>query len=234
MAGVVYHAPAAETTPSIPGMDPLQTLAYSFLALVVILDPVGTAALFAGLTNGMTDAYRERMARRAVAVAGVTLLFFAFAGQALLASLGIGMPAFRIAGGALLFLVAVDMVFARQSGLRSLTESENREANLHADSSEDISVFPLGIPLIAGPGALTTMVLLMGQASGRPLVQLGIILVLAVVLALTLAALLAASRVVRMLGTTGVNAISRVLGILLAAVAIQLILDGAADAWRRM
>ncbi len=203
-----------------------QTVGYSFLALFVIIDPVGTAALFVALTRGMTEAQSRRTAFRGVVIAGVILLFFAFGGSALLAALGIGLPAFRIAGGVLLFLLAIDMVFARQTGMRSLTAGESREA----DASHEISVFPLAIPLIAGPGALTTMVLLMGAAGSDWTGRAAIIAVLALVLAITLLLLLSATRVVRLLGTTGVNVISRVLGILLAALAAQLVLDGFIEA----
>lgn len=201
-------------------LDPI--VGYSFVALFVIIDPVGTAALFVGLTRGLTEPASRRVAYRAVLIAGILLLIFAFGGNALLRGLAIGLPAFRIAGGALLFLVAVEMVFARPSGVRALTAQESKEV----DPSHDISVFPLAIPLIAGPGALTTMVLLMGQAGANPLARATVILVLALVLAITLACLLMATRVVRVLGTTGVNVISRVLGVLLAAVATQLVLDG--------
>lgn len=199
-----------------------RTLAYYFTALFVILDPVGTAALFAGLTRGTSPDLKRRMAMRGVAIAGGVLLVFAFAGDMILRALGIGLPAFRIAGGALLFLLAIDMLFARQTSFRALTETENREA----DASTDISVFPLAIPLIAGPGALTTMVLLMGRAEQEPLGAPLLIAVLIVVLAISLGLLLVSSRVVALLGTTGVNVVSRVLGILLAALAVQLVLDG--------
>ncbi len=200
-----------------------RTLAYYFTALFVILDPVGTAAMFAAQTRGTSAKYRQRMAVRGVAIAGILLFLFAFAGDLILRALSVGLPAFRIAGGALLFLLAIDMLFARQSGFRALTEGENREAG----ESHDISVFPLAIPLIAGPGALTTMVLLMGRAEHEPLLgPAGVLLVLAVVLSIALALLLLAARVVALLGTTGVNVVSRVLGILLAAIAVQLILDG--------
>jgi multiple antibiotic resistance protein len=161
---------------------------------------------------------------RAVVIAAILLLIFAFGGSALLRALGIGLPAFRIAGGVLLFLVAIDMVFARQSGVRALTAQESREV----DPSHDISVFPLAIPLIAGPGALTTMVLLMGRA-GDDLARGAVVAALAVVLAITLVLLLMATRIVRLLGATGVNVVSRVLGVLLAAVAVQLILDGVVE-----
>jgi multiple antibiotic resistance protein len=198
-----------------------QILGYSFVALFVIIDPIGTAALFVGLTRALTEPASRRVAMRAVLIAGMLLLFFAFAGNALLRGLGIGLPAFRIAGGVLLFLVAIDMVFARGSGDR-LTPQESRDV----DPSHDISVFPLAIPLIAGPGALTTMVLLMGQAGADPVAQAAVILVLAVVLVITLVLLLIAPRIVRLLGATGVHVVSRVLGVLLAAVAMQLVLDG--------
>jgi multiple antibiotic resistance protein len=204
-----------------------QTIGYSFLALVVIVDPVGTAALFVGLTRGMTEAQSRRMAIRAIVIAGVTLLFFAFAGDQLLKALGIGLPAFRIAGGILLFILAIEMVFAHHSGLRDLTESESEEAV----ASHDISVFPLAIPLIAGPGALTTMVLLMGAAGSNWTAKLSIIAVMVAVLALTLLLLLIAGQVMKVLGTTGVNVVSRVFGILLAALAAQLALDGLRDAF---
>jgi multiple antibiotic resistance protein len=200
----------------------IRTLAYYFTALVVILDPVGTAALFAGLTRDTGDAYRRRMAVRGVSIAAALLLIFAFAGDFILRALGVGLSAFRISGGALLFLLAIDMLFARQTGFRALTQSEAKEAG----ESADISVFPVAIPLIAGPGALTTMVLLMSRAGEEALGPAGVILVLLTVLALTLVLLLLASQVVKLLGTTGVNVVTRVLGILLAAIAVQLILDG--------
>lgn len=203
----------------------IRTFAYYFTALFVILDPVGTAALFAGLTRGTSAELKRRMAVRGVAIAGALLLIFAFAGDFILRALGIGLPAFRIAGGALLFLLAIDMLFAHQTSFRTLTERENREADVAAD----ISVFPLAIPLIAGPGGLTTMVLLMGRSDQEPYGAFLLIAVLILVLAIALTLLLLAGRVVALLGTTGVNVVSRVLGILLAALAVQLILDGIND-----
>src|SRR5262245_30028791 len=205
----------------------LQTLAYSFIALIVIIDPVGTTALFAALTRGMSATQKRTVALRAVQIAAATLLVFAFAGDLLLAALGIGIPAFRIAGGVLLFIIAIDMLFANQLGLRGLTPSENAEA----DRATDISVFPLAIPLIAGPGALTTMVLLMGRTSGSLMAQIGLIVVLLAVLSITLALLLICTRVVKVLGVTGIHVVSRVLGILLAALAAQLVLDGVRQAF---
>jgi multiple antibiotic resistance protein len=193
----------------------------TFLLLFVVIDPLGLAVIFAGLTHGETADYRRRMAVRGTVTAAVVLFVFALAGDALLKALNIGLSAFRIAGGGLLFLLAVDMVFARHSGVRAPTAREAAEA----EQRKDISVFPLAIPLIAGPGAITTVLLKSGASSG---VMLGM---LAVVLALTLAALLLAPRILKLLGETGTNVIGRVFGIILAALAVQFMLDGLATAW---
>jgi multiple antibiotic resistance protein len=200
----------------------LQAIAYYFTALLVIVDPVGTAALFLGLTHGSTRKEQQALAVRSIAIAGAVLLVFAFAGEFLLRALGIGLPAFRAAGGCLLFLVAIDMLLGGQPGFRQLTVAESKEA----DDRDDISVFPLAIPVIAGPGALTTMVVLMGSVAGDPGNEAVLICVLIAVLAITLGLLLCAGRVVGLLGRTGVNVVSRILGILLAALAMQLMLDG--------
>ncbi|WP_142848286.1 MarC family protein [Telmatospirillum sp. J64-1] len=205
-----------------------QTLLYNFTAFFIIIDPVGTAAIFAVMTHGQTNHQRRSMALRATLLASVILFVFAFIGEPLLTALGIGLPAFRVAGGVLLFLLAVDMVFARQSGLRSVTDTEDREAVRR----EDITVFPLAFPLIAGPGAMTSVVLLMGEAAGRPLPTAGVLGVLGAVLLLLLILLLVATRVLRVLGQTGANVISRLLGVLLAALAVQFIFDGLAEALR--
>lgn len=198
---------------------------YSFVALFVIIDPVGCAAIFAALTRGAPAAFRRSMAWRGTVIAGVLILAFAFGGAALLRALGITLPAFRIAGGVLLFLLAVDMVFARPSGIRMPTATEEAEAEHRAD----ISVFPLAFPLLAGPGALTSIVLLMGRATA-PLAAAGVVAALLAVMALTLLLLRAAPQVLRLLGVTGANVVSRVLGIILAALAAQLVLDGIVEA----
>ncbi len=200
----------------------LQTAIYTFINLVVIIDPVGVAAMFAGLTGRMEPPERRRIATRAVVIAGIVLLVFAVGGDYLLKALGISLPAFRLAGGALLFLIAIDMLLAGHAGFRSLTRPEDAEARV----SDDLSVFPLAIPLIAGPGAMTSMVLLMGRAGGEPAQMLTVLLVLAGVLTLSFALLLAAARIVKILGVTGINVVARVLGIVLAGLAAQLILDG--------
>jgi multiple antibiotic resistance protein len=159
---------------------------------------------------------------RGTAVAFGLALFFAFGGEFLLRALGVTLPAFQVAGGALLFLLATDMVFARPSGLRHTTEAETREAR----RSPDISVFPLAVPLLAGPGCLTSIVLLMRQADGSRSAEGLVILALALVMLAAFVSLLAAGRLVALLGVTGTNVISRVLGIILAALAAELLLSG--------
>jgi multiple antibiotic resistance protein len=161
-----------------------------------------------------------------VLVAGVLLLAFAFGGEFLLRALGISLSALRIAGGILLFLLATEMVLAKPSGVRGLTYGEREEA-AHRD---DIAVFPLAFPLIAGPGALTSVVLLMGAAHG-PVEIGGLVGAGAVVLGLTFVALLFATRIVALLGVTGTNVIGRVLGVVLAALAAQFVLDGILAWW---
>lgn len=194
----------------------------AFLTLVVVVDPVGVAALFAALTFADSDAQRRRTALKGTALASAILVLFTLAGGPLLHALGISVPAFRIAGGVLLLLLSIDMVLARDSGLRSTTLRENEEAA----TRQDISVFPIAIPLIAGPGALASMLLLSGQGPGGATSVAAVLAVLLVVMALTLVALLTASRLMRVIGVTGAGVISRVLGILLAALAVQFVLDG--------
>ena len=192
----------------------------SFVTLLVVVDPLGLAPIFAALTSGYPESRRRATAIRGAVLGSIILLAFALAGDVLLNSLGITLPAFRIAGGLLLFLVALDMIFARPSGMRSRTVREQEE-----DSYEgDVSMFPLAIPLLAGPGAITTVLLYTG---GRSTPEVAVfILVLLAVLLVTLVSLLLASRVMGLFGETGVNVLARVLGVLLAALAVQFVLDG--------
>ncbi len=192
-----------------------------FILLFVVIDPISLAPLFSGLTFGGSGSYRRRMAWKGVVVAGCILLAFALVGDRLLQYLSVSMPAFSIAGGILLFLLAIEMVFARQSGLRSTTASEQAEA----EHRPDISVFPLAIPMIAGPGSLTTILLLVGDR-GLSSETLVVLLVMFVVLLITLGMLLMASHLMKLLGETGTNVITRVLGIVLAALAVQFIING--------
>ncbi|HLF59152.1 MAG TPA: MarC family protein [Alphaproteobacteria bacterium] len=200
----------------------MDTVLHAFIALFVIVDPIGIAAIFLGLTSGSDAAYRKRTAVRGTVIATVVMFVFAFVGDYLFRALGVSLPAFSIAGGALLFLLAIDMVLVRRSGLRSTTVSEDHEAG----SKEDISVFPLAIPLIAGPGALTSILLLMERAGHDGLLQAAIIGVMFAVMGMTFGILVFADVVRRVLGITGVNVVGRVLGIILAALAVQFILNG--------
>lgn len=192
------------------------------IAFFVTIEPIGVGAIFAGLTRGESRERKRRLAIRATAIAALILLAFALVGEALMAGLGISVAALRTAGGVLLLLLAVDMVFARPSGIRSMTASETAEAG----QRDDIAVFPVAIPLIAGPGAITSTILFMGRASGDPVAQAAVLAVLLIILALTLVVLWFAVELSRLLGITGINVLNRVLGILLAALACQFILDG--------
>ncbi len=193
----------------------------SFVTLLVVVDPLGFAPIFAALTRGYPEKRKRETAIRATVVGATILLFFAFVGAALLEALGIGLAAFRIAGGVLLFLVALDMIFASPTGQRSRTLREQKEISYEHD---DVSVFPLAIPFLAGPGSITTVLLYTGERSATEL-ALFVAVLLSVVL-LTLASLLLAPRIMRLLGETGASVLSRVLGVLLAALGVQFVLDG--------
>ena len=196
----------------------------SFIIFFVVVDPVGLAPIFAAITRGGSARYRRTMAMRGTAIAAGVLFAFAIAGDGLLRALGITVAAFQIAGGALLFLLAIDMVFARQTGIRSTTERERQEI----ESKQDISVFPLAVPLIAGPGALTTVLLTVGDRGDDSAAVAVVLGVLVLVLLTTLLSLLFAGRIMKLMGETGANVVSRVLGIILAALAVQFVLDGIA------
>lgn len=195
---------------------------YAVVAFLVILDPPGTAAIFLAITPHQTAAERRAQAVRATAIAAGVLLAFAVGGEFLLRAMGISLSAFQVAGGILLFLLAADMVMVRHSGLRT-TEREQAEART---ADRDISVFPLAIPLIAGPGAMTTVVLLRGRAGEDGWALAAVFAALGLALAVTLAAMLAAVPLMRLLGRTGADVASRVLGLVLAALAAQIALDG--------
>lgn len=200
----------------------------AFVLLLVVIDPFGMTPIFSALTAQQSAWQRRQTAIKGVTIAAGAMAFFTFGGVWLLDYLGIGMPAFRIAGGILLFLIAIDMLFVRHSGLSSATEQEQDEAAKRGD----ISVFPLAIPLIAGPGALTTVMLLThDRGMMTSLLVLGISLL---VLAITLFMFFIADRVQRFLGETGINVITRLLGILLAALAMQFVIDGMQASFPRL
>jgi multiple antibiotic resistance protein len=192
----------------------------AFVTLLVIVDPLGLAPIFAALTRGFSEKQKRESAIRGTVLGGLILYLFAIAGEVLLEAVGIGLPAFRIAGGLLLFLLSLDMVFARPSGMRATAVREQEEE----EYQQDISVFPLAIPLLAGPGGITTVLL---YTSGSTAGQVALFMVvLFVILLLTLASLLLAPRVMRLLGETGANVLARVLGVLLAALSVQFVIDG--------
>lgn len=201
-------------------MTDLPALITAFTTLFIIIDPPGLAPVFIALTQGMDAAKRRAIAIRAFLVAGALMMVFLLLGEAVLGFIGISMDAFRIAGGILLFLTALDMLFQRRQARR-----EGDAAEGQAEHEDDPSVFPLSLPLIVGPGAITTVILLAGQAEGAA--DMGAIAgVIFAVLLIVLLAFLAAPAIERALGRTGLNIVTRVLGMLLAALAVQFVLDG--------
>ena len=200
-------------------MTELPALITAFTTLFIIIDPPGLAPVFIALTQGMSSAQRRAIALRAFLVAVVLMMIFLFAGEAVLGFIGISMDAFRIAGGILLFLTALDMLFQRRQARR---EGEAAEGQAEHD---DPSVFPLALPLIVGPGAITTVILLAGQSTSAA--DMGAVAgVVVAVLLIVFLAFLAAPAIERALGKTGLNIVTRVLGMLLAALAVQFVLDG--------
>ena len=194
-----------------------------FVVFFVVVDPVSLIPLFTGLTAGANPAFKRRMALQAVAISASILVLFALGGAAFLQLMGISLEAFRIFGGLLLFLLALEMVFARESGARTSSD-EAAESRRRAD----ISVFPLAFPFIAGPAALTTILLWFGriQLPGQTALFAVLIVAAVLVLAIVLGLLLVAEPLMRVIGVTGANVASRLLGVILGALAVQFVLDG--------
>ena len=203
----------------------LETAAVSLATFFATIGPLDVAMMFAALTATATSRHRRTMALRGTLIAGSILLIFALAGELLLASLGISLAALRTAGGILLLLIAIEMVFARSSGGTSTTDAEEQEAT----GKQDISVFPLAMPLIAGPGAMGAAILLMANAEGDIARQATVIASLCAILIFTFVSLLVASKIQQFLGVTGMHVIARVFGVLLSALAVQFIFDGIAQ-----
>jgi len=193
-----------------------------FVVLLVVVEPLSVLPVLAGLTEGTDEAWRRRMSFKAIGLSAIVCLVFAAGGTVLLGILGISVDAFKVGGGILLFLLAIEMVFARPSGVRSITPGEDEEAHHRAD----ISVFPLAFPLIAGPGALATILLAFAGVPVGSLQFFAQVGVIVLVLAMTLALLLMTGPVMRVIGVTGGAVMSRLLGVLLAALASQFVLDG--------
>ena len=203
----------------------LETAIVSFATFFATIGPIDVIMMFAAMTSRASASARTSMALRGTFIAGVILLAFALAGKTLLSSLGISLAALRVAGGILLLLIGIDMVFARSSGGTSTTDEETREAA----TKQDISVFPLATPLIAGPGAMGAAILLMADAEGDIVLQLVVIGCLLGLLLLTLAGLLLASQIQKIVGVTAMHVVSRVFGVLLSALAVQFVFDGIAQ-----
>jgi multiple antibiotic resistance protein len=191
-----------------------------FVTLFVVIDPIGLAPLYVALTTGEDTARRRAIAMRACVLSVGLLTLFGLLGEAVLGFVGISMAAFRIAGGILLFLTALEMLFERRS--------KRREDQTGIDRP-DPSVFPLAIPLISGPGAIASMILLTGEANGDWTLILGIHVVMVLVVGVVFVLFLAAPVLERLMGKTGINVITRLLGMLLAALAVQFVLDGLRD-----
>jgi multiple antibiotic resistance protein len=203
----------------------LEFAASAIVMLLVTIGPLETAAIFGVLTSGARREARRRLAVEAVAIAGGVLVVFAIGGTDFLGLLHVSMPAFQVAAGILLLLQSIELIFAQPSGLSALTASEEKEAK----GAGEIAVFPLAIPLIAGPASITAAMLLMGQAGADPLKVAVFFLALLLALALTWATLVLVDPLGRVLGVTGTNVIARISGILLAALAVQFIFDGIRD-----
>lgn len=245
------------------GIEMLSELIAAFVTLFVIVDPLGLVPVFIVLTQDTNVAHRRRMAIRACITSFVILAAFAVLGEKLLGIFGIHMPAFRIAGGTLLFLIALEMLFERRGKKRNeraeqvhqeLEENEDidgdpntivpsttsaavpsspspKKPDHHDDEHEDISIFPMSIPFLSGPGAIASVMLLMGKFSDSVVMQIGIIAVVALVMVFALTMFLLSGIVAKHLSPTFATVISRLLGMILAALAVQFIIDGIKQAF---
>lgn len=199
----------------------IELFSSAFLTLLVIIDPPGCAPIFASLTGQASAAERRRMAIRSCVIAWFILIFFALFGEWLLGHMGISLSAFRLAGGIMLFIIALDMVFERRTERRE----ERAEEIKGTPEAEDVSVFPMAIPMIAGPGSIASIMLLNARADGleESLIVMG---AMTAVILLTMIALLAAGPIMRFVGAKIEAMITRILGVILAALATQFVLDG--------
>jgi multiple antibiotic resistance protein len=202
----------------------VETGVVAFTTFFATIGPIDVAAMYAAMTTGVNQQQKKAMAKRGTLVASIILVGFALLGEVLLDSLGISLAALRTAGGILLLLISIDMAFARSSGATSTTENEAYEATI----KKDIAVFPLATPLIAGPGAMGAVILLMGNTEGNIALQCAVMAALFSVLIITFIGLLLASKIQGLLGVTGMGVITRVFGVLLCALAVQFIFDGLA------
>ena len=197
----------------------------AFVTFFVLIDAPGVAPIFATLTAGTPAAHRRKMAYKSVFVASLIMLFFAFGGAWLLEAMHISLDAFRMAGGALLFLIALDMVFEKRTERRESRAEEVLEEHKNDPEPDDISVFPMGIPMIAGPGSIATAMFYMSEAANWQ--EQGVVLAaIGLNLVITLIIFLLAGPIVRLIGASVAGAITRILGVILAALSAQLLIDG--------
>jgi multiple antibiotic resistance protein len=204
---------------------PIEFLISALVTLLVVVDPIGLAPTFFAVTDGLSQRYRRQVAARASLIAAAILFGTALFGDWLLRQLGITLPAFRIAGGLLLFAIAFEMVFGIRQERDSKAAEQAVEEHIH-----HMAAFPLAIPLMAGPGAITATILLAGQADGRPIWLATLLGVIVVVIAACLVCFFAAARIGKLLGVTGNVVLSRLLGVILAALAVQYVVDGVRSA----
>lgn len=200
----------------------IETAGIALATFFATIGPLDAAAIFASLTTTSSPAHKRSMAVRGTLVGTVILLVFAFIGELVLTGFGISLAALRTAGGILLLLIGIEMVFARSSGGTSTTEEEEREAA----TKPDISAFPIGTPLIAGPGAISATILLMTDAQGNWGAKAIIVSSLLIILLITMISMLLATQIQRLLGVTGMQVVGRVFGVLLCALAVQFVFDG--------
>ncbi len=210
--------------------DPLVQLFISaFVTLFVVIDPLGCVPIFSSLTAGTSPRHRSQMAVRSSLIATGVLVAFALGGEAFLSALGITLPAFKVAGGIMVFIIAIDMVFEKRTQRR---ENRAEEVKSSAAASgkpleaEDISVFPMAIPMLAGPGAIASVMLLSARTAGDVAAEAVVLVALLAVLLLTFLSLLAAGPIMKLMGAKFEGALTRLLGVVLAALAAQFVIDG--------
>jgi len=204
----------------------LETALLAFTTFFAVIGPVDSAVLVASLTPNLTRAERRAVSVKAVFIATIIILVFALVGEPVLRQLGVSIAALQTAGGIILFIIAIDMTLSRRPGATTLSPGENAEVENKAEANADIAVFPLATPLLAGPGAITGAIVLAASTNGDSALLAAVIAGIVAVMALTLALLLVAQEVHRMIGITARKAIVRVFGVLLAALAVQLIFNG--------
>jgi multiple antibiotic resistance protein len=208
-----------------------ELLSFSLLSLSAVffvVDPMGVVPVFVAMTQGDSQEKREQMARRAALTAFVILTLFAVAGTVIFRLLGVTLGAFKVAGGILLLLTSIEMLRAQQARTRIIPEEQQEGA-----AKDDVAIFPLAIPLLAGPGAIATVTALMGRA-GRILFMVPVVLSIAITCAASYAMLRAASQISRILGVTGLNVMNRVIGLIIGAIAVQFVFDGLKDTFPRL